>query len=164
MNVIQLRFSLIRPFGSPDPSICTTATATIIRAVSELNPVKKPLFATISTTGISKGPRDVTLLFDFIYKWLAAVPHEDKRSMEELLDETGSAPSERKIFQDIVIVKASWLTDGPELGEQKIRVGTEDKPAIGYTISRNDVGGWIFRELLNGNWGKYAGGKITITY
>lgn len=50
-----------------------------------------------------------------------------------------------------------------------MRVGVESadaaNPAVGYTISREDVGGWIFDEIVNRNGGeKFAGKVVSITY
>ena len=50
-----------------------------------------------------------------------------------------------------------------------MRVGQESteavKPAVGYKISREDVGGWIFDELVHRDGGeKFAGKMVSITY
>ena len=63
-----------------------------------------------------------------------------------------------------VIVRPSLLTNGKARGGKKIRVGTEEKPAVGYTISREDVGLWVFENLLKGDGETYVGQKVTITY
>ena len=74
------------------------------------------------------------------------------------------------VIRDFVIVKASLLTDGKKLGSSKVRVGWEggeaDKkgPAIGYTISREDVGGFIFEEIIDKSKAEYFGKKVTVTY
>lgn len=62
-----------------------------------------------------------------------------------------------------VIVRPSLLTDGPALGERKVRVGREAKPAVGYTISREDVGGWIFDNFVKAG-GSWVGEKVSLTY
>lgn len=64
-----------------------------------------------------------------------------------------------------VIVRPSLLTNGKALGGTKIRVGTEERPAVGYTISREDVGRWVFENLVRGDQGPgYVGKKVIITY
>ncbi len=63
-----------------------------------------------------------------------------------------------------VVVRASLLTDGKARGGEKVRVGVEEKPAVGYTISRGDVGLWVFENLVLGEGGKYVGQKVSITY
>lgn len=62
-----------------------------------------------------------------------------------------------------VIVRASLLKNGPALGEPKVRVGREGSPAVGYTISRDDVGKWIFENFVKD--GKaWMGQKVSLTY
>ena len=64
-----------------------------------------------------------------------------------------------------VIVRPSALTNGKAAqGNEKVRVGTEEKPAVGYLISREEVGLWIFEELVKGDGGGYVGQKVTITH
>lgn len=64
-----------------------------------------------------------------------------------------------------VIVRPSLLTNGKALGGTKIRTGTEERPAVGYTISREDVGRWMFENLVRGDAGaRYVGKKVIITY
>jgi len=36
--------------------------------------------------------------------------------------------------------------------------------AIGYKISREDVGLWIFEECVNANGSKWKGKMVTLTY
>jgi len=69
------------------------------------------------------------------------------------------------------IVHASLLTDGKMLGMEKVRAKIEGKEwsgdAIGYTISRNDVGNWIFEDVVRGygREGEGARGRIArVTY
>lgn len=52
---------------------------------------------------------------------------------------------------------------GEGAGLEKVRVGMEKAPAIGYTISRAQVGEWIFEEIVKGGGGKWVGEKVTIT-
>ncbi|MCJ1339795.1 hypothetical protein MMC09_005087 [Bachmanniomyces sp. S44760] len=204
-------------FKGIDTTICATATRTILTAIARLNynaqnetrtaepepepegktaetktVAKKPFFITMSTTGISHGPRDVPLLFLPLYHWLLATPHQDKRIMEDLVRRASSAsssspasssaplnhsnsnndsgPSLQNILSGSVCVRASLLTNGPVLGTARIRVGNEADPAVGYTISREDVGGWIFGELVEGKrgrgegMGRGRGEMVSITY
>lgn len=74
-----------------------------------------------------------------------------------------------KAIQDLtdrfVIVRPSLLTNGKALGGTKIRVGTEERPVVGYTIRREDVGRWVFENLVRGDAGaRYVGEKVVITY
>lgn len=63
-----------------------------------------------------------------------------------------------------VIPRPSALTNGRALGGSKVRVGEEAKPAVGYTISRDDVGLWMFEHLVRGGGRMWAGKKPTLTY
>lgn len=78
-------------------------------------------------------------------------------------------PAGERAIENFVIIRPSLLTDGKRLGLKKIRVGEESeeavKPAVGYTISREDVGGWIFDELVSGDGEKrFAGKMVSLTY
>lgn len=70
------------------------------------------------------------------------------------------------VIDNFVITRASLLTNGPALGKDTIRAGTEKKPAVGYTISRDDVGGWIFERYIDSGEerAKWLGEKAIITY
>ncbi len=127
---------------------------------------KKPLLVALSTTGISSQGRDIPLAMIPLYHWLLAVPHKDKKAMETLLLNEMAKSADERAINDFVVVRPSLLTDGPRLGTEKVRVGEESKkPAVGYTISREDVGGWIFNEIVNGDGkDKYAGEMVSITY
>lgn len=95
-------------------------------------------------------------------------PHADKRAMETLLIESGEA---------FVIVRPTLLKDGSDTEDGKtevkkpIRVGVEDPKAktleskeVGYVITRDDVGRWIFEETLTDHSGKWEGKAVSVTY
>ncbi|KAL8810347.1 MAG: hypothetical protein Q9200_002648 [Gallowayella weberi] len=153
-----------------DPTVCQDAISTILAALRTLPPsFSKPVLAALSTTGISSRARDVPILMIPLYHWLLAVPHKDKLEMEALLQAEVAKPTQERVIQDFVVVRPSLLTDGARLGTNKIRVGEEvgktATPAVGYTISREDVGGWMFDRLLDGDGKKrYAGKMVSITY
>jgi hypothetical protein len=42
-------------------------------------------------------------------------------------------------FRTVITVKPTWLTEGPELGSEKLRLGRKQEPALGYKVSK-DVG------------------------
>ena len=65
---------------------------------------------------------------------------------------------------NFVIIRPSLFTSGKARGGDKLRVGNEEKPAVGYTISREDVGLWIFENLVQGDGASYAGQKVSLTY
>ena len=68
---------------------------------------------------------------------------------------------------DLTIMRPSLLTSGATLGRNSLKVGTEKQPAVGYRVSRGDVGTWIFEELIDGGAQtrkRWMGQKVTITY
>ena len=152
-----------------DPTICEDAIRTILSALRRLPSAPKPVIVALSTTGISSRARDVPILMKPLYHWLLAVPHKDKEQMEKLLLAEMARPTQERTIKNFVIVRPSLLTDGLRRGSNKVRVGEETvdaaRPAVGYTISRDDVGGWIFDELLHGRkWDKFCGSLVSITY
>jgi hypothetical protein len=44
-----------------------------------------------------------------------------------------------------------------------VRAGREGEPAVGYTISRNDVGKWILEEVVKERGEKWRGEKVSLT-
>ncbi|KAM0430967.1 hypothetical protein ACHAPT_005601 [Fusarium lateritium] len=145
-----------------DPHVCEKGMDALFKALSTLRQQGKsgsPLLAVISTTGISKFQRDVPIAFIPMYKALH-VPHADKKVMEERLQ----AGAERW-----VAVRPSLLVDGAVPG-RKIRVGVEDPvkgvevKEFGYTISREDVGRWMYENLIAGEAGKYEGKAVGLTW
>ena len=145
-------------------TICTDATKSIFRALRDLEPAAKPLYVVISSTGITTGPRDVPWLLLPIYSLLYQ-PGADKRNAENVVSDE-MFKGDKSAIENYVIVRPSLLTYGPALGRTQIRVGIEKKPAMGYTISRDDVGGWIFESLIDDDEGrrKWAGEAVSITY
>ncbi|KAL5359159.1 hypothetical protein BJX96DRAFT_147884 [Aspergillus floccosus] len=152
-----------------NPTICQDVTKNILAAIEQLNggdagqSLKKPLLIVLSTTGISDVQRDIPLAMIPLYHWMLKVPHDDKKVMEKLIIE-----DEGRVLGGYVIVRPSLLTggDGTAAGDlENIRVGTEEAPAVGYTISREDVGQWVFKYLVTkGRESQYVGKAITITY
>lgn len=156
-----------------DPTICQDTVSTILKALRELHSnsessqdkkKKKPTLVVISTTGISDAGRDVPFAMLPLYHWLLPIPHKDKKMMEQLLveeikgDDDNDASS---AIENFVAVRPSLLTNGRALGFRAIRTGVIDSKgklnnsaAIGYTISRADVGGWIFEGLVEDKAGK----------
>lgn len=161
-----------------DPTICQDTVSTILKALRDLHSdpdsdssqdkkkkkkKKKPTLVVISSTGISDYGRDVPLAMIPLYHWLLPIPHKDKKMMEKLLveeikggDDDDDASS---AIENFVAVRPSFLTNGRALGFGAIRAGIDrqgklDNSAIGYTISRADVGGWIFEGLVEDKAGK----------
>ncbi len=145
-------------------TICATAASSILSALALLQPHHKPLILVLSTTGISSGPRDVPLALYPLYKILLFNTHKDKHAMEKTITDAVSGDTEAWI-SGFIIVRSSLLTNGPALGKAKLRVGSEMEPVIGYTVSREDVGQWIFENVVqNEARDRWAGEKVCLTY
>ncbi|OAL32194.1 hypothetical protein AYO20_07962 [Fonsecaea nubica] len=180
----KLHFDWRHPFQIAqldNPTICATAARTLLAAVHQISAEKgnatttaidaasKPLLTFISTTGISRGPEDVPSPIRFLYHQMLALPHADKRNMEDLF--RADAASADPAFRALVGVRPTLLAgctdyrDGA--GLDKIRSGTEAEPALGYIIKRVDVGRWVYEnvvdEALRGNKGRWEGEMVSLT-
>ncbi|TGZ78601.1 hypothetical protein EX30DRAFT_309848, partial [Ascodesmis nigricans] len=159
------------------PEICHIAITTILTVLTNLitssgatyNP---RVLVALSSTGTSH-VRDVPLLLRPLYAWLLPVAHADKREMEREIDMVPDG-----VLRGWVVVMPALLTDGGEPGEVKVRAGWEMKRAeevggrwggvegvaVGYTVSREDVGAWVFKEVVEreerGWWEK----KVRLAY
>ncbi|KAG0257070.1 hypothetical protein DFQ27_005312, partial [Actinomortierella ambigua] len=130
----------------------------------------KPLVTVISTTGVSEVKEDVPFGFQILYHKLLAVPHADKKAMEQLLDgHMAQSDHSQRVFRGAVVVRPSLLT-GDHLvhsksrkGAKLLRAGTESEPAIGYTVHRADVGEWIFEEVIQTGGSSHVGQRVTLT-
>ncbi|KAL9094268.1 MAG: hypothetical protein Q9165_003408 [Trypethelium subeluteriae] len=159
--------SLLTPFTLDDPHVCAGAMRAVVEAVDglkcylrgEVGRERKPLLVTISTTGVTRKTRDVPAVVLPMYHYFLRVMHDDKREMEDILEAAtvGSKREGKKPFGRSVVVRPSLLTDGEPKGLEKVRVGWEvhadeskegQGPAVGYAISRADVGAWIFAEVI----------------
>ncbi|KAF9888810.1 hypothetical protein FE257_008178 [Aspergillus nanangensis] len=144
-----------------NPSICTDGVSTILSALRHIHTqspaARKPYLAVISTTGLDHAKRDIPLAMIPLYRWLLAAPHVDKRNMEGVVKAEMAVENEaQRVIKGAVVVRPSLLTDGKVLGVESVRAGSEDVPAVGYTISRGDVGGWVFEEVV----GRYPEGLV----
>jgi hypothetical protein len=147
-----------------DPTICADTMTTLFKsltAIRESSPssYKRPILVGISTTGISEFGRDLPLAMIPVYNVLASVPHADKKLMEKLIKTEGN--KEGGLLSGWVIVRASFLEMGTkDVGWEKLKVGVEEngkpmpKSAIGWTISRPDVGRWIYGALVQDKEGR----------
>ncbi|KAM0281828.1 hypothetical protein ACHAQH_003317 [Verticillium albo-atrum] len=144
-----------------DPHVCETGIVTLLEALAKLRAegvTGAPRLSIISSTGITALGRDVPLLIVPMYHWMLRTPHADKRVLEEKVVAGG---------ERFTIVRPSLLTDGALGGS--VRFGVEDpvaktveSTAVGYTISRNDVGKWIWENVLLKQ--KFLNKAVTITY
>ncbi|KAL8377613.1 hypothetical protein RB595_008349 [Gaeumannomyces hyphopodioides] len=151
-------FSL-RRMGNDDPDICRAGMEALLSGLSTARSQQPdgsrggdggaagPRIYVISTTGISEQGRDVPLAMLPMYSYMLKEPHRDKKAMEDMLVSSGEAWT---------IVRPSFLTDESASKVRKIRVGVEDpvgkvllsKDGVGYTISREEVGRWMFESLV----------------
>jgi nucleoside-diphosphate-sugar epimerase len=157
-------------FTSDDIHICEEGTRCILQARSELESegVKGltggPRMVILSTTGISDKGRDIPIAMIPMYHWVLSVPHADKKKLEDMM--ISGEGKNRKW----VLIRPSFLADGPAKGLQDIRVSVEipgakrEDVAIGYTIRREDVGEWIVESCVKGEEGKWDGKIVTLTY
>jgi hypothetical protein len=132
-----------------DPTLCQDVISTILSSLRARPPLVKPGLAMLSTTGISKFGRDVPLLMTPLYT-LLHVPHLDKKVMEDMA--IAAVEEEPAPIGSYVLVRPSLLTNGEAKGVHKVRWDVESggiaKKAIGYTISRADVGGFVFEKVV----------------
>ncbi|ETI27932.1 hypothetical protein G647_00381 [Cladophialophora carrionii CBS 160.54] len=186
------KFQWRRPFQFAtldDPHVCETAAATLTRALTEIyaesasadhlqKPQPLPLLTFISTTGVTRGPEDVPFWIRFLYHQILTVPHADKKKMEEIYRADADAhltPEQNRLFRAIVGIRPTLLTpldNSPAdyrdvVGLEKIRAGTEQKPAVGYSIKRGDVAQWVWehvvREAVEGGKGKWEGEMVSLS-
>ncbi|KAJ6132171.1 hypothetical protein N7471_007386 [Penicillium samsonianum] len=181
----QMRMPALPHIELSNPHITEQATRALLQALAKIASERfasfeayravAPRVTVISTTGHLPGSKDVPFWFRPMYSLLLPIPHADKLQMERLLDKEVELGHAGVLAAGVVVVRPSFLTgdhrvpvrEGEESGEgvglEKVRVGTERAPAIGYTISRAQVGGWIFEEIVKGAGGKWVGEKVTIT-
>lgn len=134
-------------FKLDDPDVCRKATACILAALAALRADGcrgRPLYTAVSTTGISRFGRDVPLAMLPMYKVMLRQPHADKEAMEAALRASG---------ERVVVVRPSFLKDVGQ-PQRAVRVGVEDPvdgvqvKEVGYFIARDDVGRWVYENLL----------------
>lgn len=120
-----------------------------------------PRILAISSTGVSQLGRDIPIAVVPLYRTLIKKPHKDKRVMEELLYASNE--------QWTILRPSLFLGEGEK--NKTIRVGIEDpvsgieSKAIGYTITKEDVGKWIFENILQANGeDRYLRKIASITY
>ncbi|KAL1840013.1 hypothetical protein VTJ49DRAFT_930 [Mycothermus thermophilus] len=159
--------------GMSDPHVCEKGMTALLEALRTLRqsddnnnkPTGKPRLIAVSSTGLSTLGRDLPWAMVPMYKLLLGQAHRDKKAMEDLVVEAGKGGE-----VEWTIVRGSLYTDGPAT-EGKVRAGWEDPVAgtrgevpIGYTISREDVGKWIFEKCVEGSGEEWVGRAAVLTY
>ncbi|OHW98525.1 atypical short chain dehydrogenase [Colletotrichum incanum] len=146
-----------------DPDVCKNGAAALLSALEALRgrgAQGRPRLVVVSTTGISEHARDVPLLQVPMYHVLLRAPHADKRVTGRRIAASG---------EDYTFVRPAFLSDGAVPGRE-IRVGVEDldkgveSKAVGYGISREDVGRWIFENVLRDGGRGYVRKAVSITW
>jgi putative NADH-flavin reductase len=152
-----------------DPHVCQKGMEALLSALATvrttygLDAGKKIRLVALSSTGITDLGRDVPYLMYPLYHVLLKDPHKDKKALEELVKGSG---------ERFTLVRPSLLTDAGE-GAGQVRVGLEDvlagkveSSAVGYTVSRQDVGKWIFEECIQeeGQGELWVGKAVTLSY
>jgi len=110
----------------------------------------------VSSAGVATTYRDWPLLMLPFYRWLLNTMLEDKRRVHDAVLAASSpltaSGEEQAPLIRFVSVRPSHLVDGVGLGREKIRASAkvlDGRAAVmGYQIAREDVGVWIFEELL----------------
>lgn len=178
----HLTFDLYHPLqitNLDNPTICESAAKVLIAALSQIYVTQpnlkthKPALAFVSTTGVTRGPEDVPITMRFLYHQILALPHADKKKMEDVYrgNMDGNASEEQqkeKVFASITGIRPTLLMGTGALSEAKgmnlIRAGTEDKPELGYTIQRADVGNWVFENVVQEKGErKWRGEMVSLT-
>lgn len=146
----KLQWSVWQPVTLNDPTICQTATKTILEALKHLRLGGKPTLLNVSTTGIAPEgvPRDVPITYLPLYKWFLHVPHVDKQIMEEILREHLELPGDQRAIKGYVHIKPSLLVADKGYGLDKIKFGVDEAPAIGYGMAKEDVGEFMYERLI----------------
>lgn len=55
---------------------------------------------------------------------------------------------EERGVRGFVNVKPTLLTGGEGKGWEKVRFGSEERPAVGWFVARRDVGEWVFERCV----------------
>lgn len=171
----KFQYSIFNPMTLQDPKVCEKATDNIISATRELQtvavkagaPKPKPFLAFVSTTGFSS-TIDVPLFFRPLYYYFLASAQRDKKAMEAAaFGSVAGADETKHVFRGVMSVRPSLLTGNYNIatgrGWDTLKVGTDKKPAVGYTIPRADVGEWMFQEVVKNGGKNYKNQMVSLT-
>ncbi|KAI6085536.1 NAD(P)-binding protein [Hypoxylon rubiginosum] len=153
-----------------DPQVCEKGAATLIEAIAAVRKQQqengnvaaaswRPRVVVVSSSGLARTGRDYPLPMIPMYKWMLKVPHADKRAMEKTIVD-GAAKG-----YTYTIVRPSLLVDDAA-PTREVRVGIDDDFVVGYTISRDDTGRWMYESLLQDGdkIGRYENRIATVTW
>ena len=158
-----------------DVNVCEKAAKTVMTALEQIHqqaPNQKtlPTITFISTTGVTRGPEDVPFWLRFLYHQLLAVPHADKKKMEDVFrDNVDGKDGRERLLNNVIGIRPTLLAGSTDvsdgLGWLKIRAGTENQPAMGYIVKRADVGEWMFKNVIESEQGRqsWEGQMVSLT-
>lgn len=160
---IKWRF-IVPKLSLDDPTICEDGMNVVISALKSKGAVKadgkgKPSLVALSTIGTTDA-KDVPWLYYPLYFWFLVEPHTGKVRMEKVILGAGDSG----VIGGYAIVKPTILTDGEERGTAKVKAAMQgESGAMGYTVSRRDVGAYIFETIVEARVGE--GKKVVrLTY
>lgn len=170
-----MKFNIWRPLSFvavDNPTICSTAAKTVLAALKNIYTdrpaltTNKPGVTYISTTGITRGQEDVPLSMRFLYHQILAEPHVDKRMMEDVFCE--NMAKSKPLLSSVTGIRPTLLMGTGALKEsvgiEKLRVGVESKPELGFTIQRADVGVFVFEKVIkDADGGKWRSEMLSLT-
>ncbi|KAG8901475.1 hypothetical protein FRB99_005279 [Tulasnella sp. 403] len=176
-----LQFTLKKGFFIHPPNLCTTALLNTLSTYPDRSSEIQPKFVVVTSSGITRSSHnDLPFAMKPVYSVLLKSPHADKLGMEKLLHHSSGSSAawteagpkeailapgwESKVgetgwLKHLVIVRPSWLTDGPETGVYKVGEDLRKR----YTISRKDVAHFIAGDLMD-KWGEFEGKGVVIGY
>ncbi|KAI1770444.1 NAD(P)-binding protein [Hypoxylon cercidicola] len=151
-----------------DPHVCEKGMSTLVAAIAKVRQETaaaagwKPRVVVVSSAGLARSGRDYPLALIPMYKLMLKVPHVDKVAMEKVLVDGASGAGAGYAY---TIVRPSLLVD-EAAPKREVRVGIDDNFVVGYTISRDDAGRWLYENLLRdgGEAGRYENRIATITW
>ena len=158
------------------PTICEDAAKAVVAALNSIYTeqpalkTNKPTVVFVATTGITRGPEDVPFVMRFLYHQMLAVPHKDKKKMEDIFRGNVEKGGDEQVFRCVTGMRPTLLGGAVDVndkqGVETVRAGTEQKPALGYSIKRADVGEWMFKNLIHEAEAKktWEGEMVTLTH
>lgn len=173
----SLQFDICHPLQIAkldNPNICENAARTLVAALKSVYAEQpelansKPALCFVSTTGVTRGPEDVPWSMRYLYHHMLALPHADKKKMEDIFRDQNE-----DLFSSVTGIRPTLLAGTGALsgskGLEKVRAGIESDPAVGYQIQRADVGSWIWENVVGGTEkgfenGKWRGQMVSLTY
>jgi nucleoside-diphosphate-sugar epimerase len=163
--------------GLDDPHVCERGMTALLEALRTLRkegadnnkPTGNPRLIAVSSTGVGTLGRELPWAMVPMYKLLLGAAHKDKAVMEKLVIDAGKNGDGEQALVSWTIIRGSLYTNGPAT-EGKVRAGWEAPVAgtrgdvpIGYTISREDLGKWVYENCIEGG-DEWVGKVAVVTY